>query len=67
MLSAQHSAGKLARWSQSLYEFDLELKYWPGRVNANANALSRAPVDCSDCCDEGNEIQVKGVCAEGER
>ena len=36
MLSAQHPSGKIARWNQSLYEFDLELKYRPGRVNANA-------------------------------
>lgn len=42
MLNAQHPSGKLARWSQSLCEFDLELRYRPGRVNSNADALSRA-------------------------
>ena len=62
MLSAQHPSGKLARWSQSLSEFDLELRYRPGRVNSNADALSRAPVDC-EFEDESTEIQVAQVSA----
>ena len=61
MLSAQHPSGKLARWNQFSCEFDLELKYRPGREYANADALSRAPVDSSDCCNESNEIQVAQV------
>ena len=44
MLKAQHPSGKLARWSQSLSELELEVRYRPGRVNSNADALSRAPL-----------------------
>jgi len=42
MLSVQHSSVKFAkRLSQSHTELDLELRYRPGRVNANADTLSR--------------------------
>ena len=64
MLRAQHPSGKLARWSQSLCEFDLELRYRPGRVNFNADALSRAPVDKSHPCEEDMEVQVAQVSAD---
>ena len=68
MLKAQHPSGKLARWSQSLCEFDLELRYRPGRVNSNADALSRAPVDSSDHReDDDAEVQMAQVSVEEEQ
>ena len=45
MLAAKHPSGKLARWSQTLAEVDVEIQYQPGRKHYNADALSRAPVN----------------------
>ena len=61
MLKAQHPSGKLARWSQSLCEYDLEICYWPGRVNSNADALSRVPVGGEEVPSETTEVQVAQV------
>ena len=45
LLKACHQSGKLARWSQTIAEFDVEIRYWPGRVHGNAEALSRSPME----------------------
>ena len=42
-LEAPHSSGRRARWSDTLAEFDAEIRYRPGRTNSYADALSRAP------------------------
>ena len=44
MLAAKHPFGKLAQWSQTLAEVDVEIQYRPGRKHSNADALSKAPV-----------------------
>lgn len=36
---------RLARWKIKLSEFDYEIIYKPGRINSNADALSRNPCD----------------------
>jgi len=38
------SNAQIARWHDSLQEFDYEIKYRPGTKMAHADALSRAPV-----------------------
>ena len=44
LLNTPQPSGKLARWGLALQELDLEIHYRPGRVNQNADALSRSPV-----------------------
>ncbi len=44
MLKAKHPSGKLARWAAVIAELDVDIQYRPGRRNANADALYRAPV-----------------------
>src|SRR6185295_2132703 len=40
--------GRLARWAMRLSEFDLKIKPKPGKLNGNADAPSRFPVDDAD-------------------
>ena len=42
---ARHQSGKLTRWSQTTAEFDLEIRYRPGRAHGNVDALSRSPME----------------------
>ena len=45
LINTPHPSGKLARWGLALQEFNLEIHYRPRKRNANADALSRAPVE----------------------
>ena len=41
---------QLARWLETLYLYDITIKYRPGRLNSNADAVSRIPCDgCNHC------------------
>ena len=44
LLNTPQPSGKLARWGMALQELDLEIRYRPGKQNANADALSRSPL-----------------------
>ena len=44
LLNTPHPSGKLAKWGLALQEVDLAIHYRPGRVNKNADALSRQPL-----------------------
>ena len=37
--------GRLGRWALDLAEFDYVIKYRPGKININADAMSRMPVN----------------------
>ncbi|TPX45345.1 hypothetical protein SeMB42_g04060 [Synchytrium endobioticum] len=37
--------GRLARWAMSMSEYDYQIRHRSGKRNANADALSRAPID----------------------
>lgn len=43
--STKDPTSKLMRWKIRLNEFDYDIQYKPGKINANADALSRNPVD----------------------
>ena len=45
MLKARHSSGKLARWSQTITEMDVDIVYCPGRKHGNADTLSKSPLE----------------------
>ena len=49
LMNTPHPSGKLARWGLALQELDLEIRYRSGRVNGNADALSRAPLATTSC------------------
>ena len=44
LFSIKDPVSRLARWKITLADYDYEIIYKPGRVNANADALSRNPV-----------------------
>ena len=61
LLHGSHHSAKLARWALIIQELDLDIKHRPGRSNANADALSRVPVQCAQVeidaeCDSDGDL-----------
>lgn len=48
ILNTARPSGKLARWALTIQEMDLTIKHKAGKQNANADALSRNPIETSD-------------------
>jgi len=58
--------GILARWIETLAEYDYEIQHRPGRLHSNADAVSRqtckqcwgrvAPTTCIDECERADEL-----------
>lgn len=44
------------RWANQLADFDLEIKYKPGRSNVNADALSAVPKELHQCAHDSPHI-----------
>ena len=63
LLNTPHPSGKLARWGLALQELDLNIIYRPGKTNANADALSRAPLVDNIVSTGKNEPQTEAVVA----
>ena len=65
VLSTARPAGKIARWALTMQEFDLTLKHRAGKLNANADALSRNPIPISESdrgsCDDYCSCNCSGV------
>ena len=45
LMNLNNPTSRLFRWKIRLEEFDYEVKYKPGKINTNADALSRSPVE----------------------
>ena len=43
LISQKNPSGIVARWITRLSEYEIDIQYRPGRLNQNADALSRAP------------------------
>ena len=48
LLNTPHPSGRLARWGLALQELELEIVYRPGKKNANADTLSRCPLEVDE-------------------
>ena len=49
VLSSARPSGKLARWALTIQELNLIIKHRAGKLNANADALSRSPCKVNSC------------------
>ena len=58
LMSIKEPTGKLARWALLLQEFDIDISYRPGRINQNADCLSRIPKQDVDTQIKSPEIPM---------
>ena len=63
VLNSACPSGKLARWALTIQELNLTLKHHAGKLNANADALSRNPTSiCVDDRSGDSGIDLCFVC-----
>ena len=72
LLSSRNPSTKLARWALTIQEMDLKIKHRSGKKNANADALSRNPVNeettvLSLDVDDSNDSREEAVPPEAQR
>lgn len=48
LMSLKEPNSKLVRWRLKLEEFDYEIEYKPGKINSNADALSRIEININE-------------------
>ena len=53
LLNTPQPSGKLARWGMAIQELDVRILHRSGKHNANADALSRVPLEQSELHQEG--------------
>lgn len=59
LFSIKDPGSRLARWRLKLEEYDYTIEYKPGKINKNADALSRIKVNhYKDCSDLSNKISI---------
>ena len=61
LLNTPQPSGKLARWGMAIQELDARILHRSGKHNANADALSRAPVQQSKVEGEGSICETVAV------
>lgn len=49
LLNFKEPEGQLARWLETLQDYDFEIRHRSGRLHANADALSRRPCEAEQC------------------
>ncbi|GFW94050.1 retrovirus-related Pol polyprotein from transposon 17.6 [Trichonephila clavipes] len=57
LLNFKNSEGQIARWIQSLQEYDVEIRHRKGSAHGNTDALLRRP--CLDSCKHCSRIEKK--------
>lgn len=49
LLNFKEPEGQLARWLETLQDYNFEIRHRAGRLHANADALSRRPCEIEEC------------------
>ena len=61
LLTKRDLAGRLARWSLSIQEYDIEIRYRSGKLHDNADCLSRCPLPITEEEDEDRCVAIGAV------
>ncbi|KAI9555011.1 pol polyprotein [Daphnia sinensis] len=64
LLTKRDLAGRLARWSLSIQEYDIEIRYRSGKLHDNADCLSRYPLPVTEDQEEDHCVAI-GLVSSG--